>query len=297
MKRGALKYYRFFSLVTVVSFILAEYLIYYLCYFLYVPYTVNAKWRVVSMIVITALTLLVILSFITLWNSRPKTYSHKNKLKSTDEEKRDEIIEYTAENKRTIKYLQRLISNNHKRIDENNNSSFSRYRCLDNKTLKAEIQKLKAISYDKNTWCFDCNHVKPLQVHHCRRCGVCIEQLDHHCYVIGRCIGQGNIKDFVRCIIYIALTSFLIVFNEAFFYFGKIGIKGMNYNVFTLLLLFNSATCMFFLSISLLFMYYMTRSYLLGVSGLEGRNKYFIANKTAKHSIKDLINEIISRVL
>ena len=34
------------------------------------------------------------------------------------------------------------------------------------------------------------------QLSHCRDCGVCVMDMDHHCGVFDRCIGKGNIYRF-----------------------------------------------------------------------------------------------------
>ena len=294
MAETLLKLQRLCSLIGVTFIILAEYLMYFFCYFLYTFYAGNVVWHMISIFTVTLLTALVLISFFAFWYSKPKIYSLKDKLAACDEEEKAQIIEDTAKLNREIKYVQSLISDSYNRIDENNDSAYSRYRCLDNKTLRVELQILKAISYTKNTWCFACEHVKPLQTHHCRKCGACIEQLDHHCYVIGRCIGRGNIEDFVRLLVYVFLASLIIAFNEVFLYFGNRSIEDLSFNLFDLLLLFNTASCLFFLALSSLFLYNTLMNYLMGVSGVESRNMYFMAKKNAKHSITDLISEILT---
>lgn len=47
-------------------------------------------------------------------------------------------------------------------------------------------------------WCFVCAAPKSPIAHHCRRCGLCVEGLDHHCiFTANSCIGAGNIRHFM----------------------------------------------------------------------------------------------------
>merc|ERR1711939_630138 len=38
---------------------------------------------------------------------------------------------------------------------------------------------------------------KPDRAHHCKRCGVCVLKMDHHCVWVDGCVGQNNYKYFV----------------------------------------------------------------------------------------------------
>ena len=46
-------------------------------------------------------------------------------------------------------------------------------------------------------WCFGCQIWRPPLAGHCRHCEVCIERFDHHCYVIGACVGRHNLISFL----------------------------------------------------------------------------------------------------
>jgi hypothetical protein len=47
--------------------------------------------------------------------------------------------------------------------------------------------------------CGKCGHVKKhSRVHHCSRCGRCVEYMDHHCTFADNCIAKGNVRFFVQ---------------------------------------------------------------------------------------------------
>jgi hypothetical protein len=47
---------------------------------------------------------------------------------------------------------------------------------------------------------------KPPTAHHCRRCGICVQDLDHHClFTANKCIGKGNMKPFLQFLVVVLL--------------------------------------------------------------------------------------------
>jgi palmitoyltransferase ZDHHC9/14/18 len=44
--------------------------------------------------------------------------------------------------------------------------------------------------------CGACGLKRPSNANHCYDCGVCVEDLDHHCPWTGKCIGKNNIRYF-----------------------------------------------------------------------------------------------------
>lgn len=44
--------------------------------------------------------------------------------------------------------------------------------------------------------CGRCNVDRPRTATHCYECGVCVDQLDHHCPWTGKCIAKRNIQTF-----------------------------------------------------------------------------------------------------
>jgi len=58
------------------------------------------------------------------------------------------------------------------------------------------------------TWCHRCEWIKPPEAHHCRRCGTCVYNMDHHCmYTANTCIGQDNVRHFIRFLQILVLGS------------------------------------------------------------------------------------------
>lgn len=75
-------------------------------------------------------------------------------------------------------------------------------------------------------YCSICNlwaH-KDTKIRHCHRCGMCIEEYDHHCDWVGKCIGKKNMSDFYFIMIWIVMVivyfiaAFVIVHNNWFEY-------------------------------------------------------------------------------
>lgn len=46
-------------------------------------------------------------------------------------------------------------------------------------------------------YCPTCNIIRPPRASHCRSCNNCVDRFDHHCGVIGACIGRRNFRKFV----------------------------------------------------------------------------------------------------
>jgi len=45
-------------------------------------------------------------------------------------------------------------------------------------------------------WCRECKLWRPYRCGHCHTCKRCVLRLDHHCFVVGNCIGERNARFF-----------------------------------------------------------------------------------------------------
>lgn len=51
------------------------------------------------------------------------------------------------------------------------------------------VKKIDGVQYK---WCVTCKLWKPPRTTHCNTCGFCVMRFDHHCPVVGNCIGLHN---------------------------------------------------------------------------------------------------------
>jgi hypothetical protein len=56
-------------------------------------------------------------------------------------------------------------------------------------------------------YCKTCKHLRPKNASHCWMCDVCVLNIDHHCQVLGCCIGERNAGAFVAYLFSVALSS------------------------------------------------------------------------------------------
>ena len=68
--------------------------------------------------------------------------------------------------------------------------------------------------YNIEHFCKHCSVYKRPDIYHCDDgCDVCVEGYDHHCGVIGICVGDFNFKYFLQMIGYSALNCFAFAFS------------------------------------------------------------------------------------
>jgi hypothetical protein len=60
-------------------------------------------------------------------------------------------------------------------------------------------------------YCYVCNVNRPQRCAHCPICNNCVERYDHHCGLIGACIGRDNYRPFVQFLAAALLLSAWVV--------------------------------------------------------------------------------------
>lgn len=68
--------------------------------------------------------------------------------------------------------------------------------------------------------CQKCGVVKVhFRIHHCSRCGRCVDYMDHHCAVTDNCVGKANVKYFFHFVLWAftaLFTGFMVVFRHIY---------------------------------------------------------------------------------
>ena len=70
--------------------------------------------------------------------------------------------------------------------------SFIRTQCTD---IQSKNKIIVSKELEKET-CGFCDVIRRPDMYHCTDCDLCIEGFDHHCGVVGVCIGDPNMKYF-----------------------------------------------------------------------------------------------------
>eukprot|EP01063_Lacrimia_lanifica_P005564 TRINITY_DN13333_c0_g1_i1.p1 TRINITY_DN13333_c0_g1~~TRINITY_DN13333_c0_g1_i1.p1 ORF type:complete len:391 (+),score=123.92 TRINITY_DN13333_c0_g1_i1:85-1257(+) len=59
-------------------------------------------------------------------------------------------------------------------------------------------------------WCTTCGMLRPLRAAHCTECNVCVDEFDHHCPVIGSCVGRRTFRFFAMFLWFTAVLSWWV---------------------------------------------------------------------------------------
>lgn len=70
-----------------------------------------------------------------------------------------------------------------------------------------------AFQIPKKRFCEACQTTQPYRSKHCFSCEACIAKFDHHCHVIGVCIGELNVRYFWGVLGTMTLLFGLVFFN------------------------------------------------------------------------------------
>lgn len=63
-------------------------------------------------------------------------------------------------------------------------------------------------------YCYTCHIFRPPGTSHCRECGRCVFQMDHHCPWLHNCIGRRNFKSFIALVFLEVIRTSLCVFYQ-----------------------------------------------------------------------------------
>ncbi|GAX81415.1 hypothetical protein CEUSTIGMA_g8845.t1 [Chlamydomonas eustigma] len=101
-------------------------------------------------------------------------------------------------------------------------------------------------AFNNFLYCFECKFFKPPETHHCRMCGTCVVEMDHHCPFIANCVGKGNYRSFLLFLMWtMAAMLYCILHTVRFLYIQRVSVyssllkawnmaSGMDYLLLTL---------------------------------------------------------------
>lgn len=74
-------------------------------------------------------------------------------------------------------------------------------------------------SYSKIKFCKTCRIYRPPRTTHCRACDRCVSQFDHHCTLLGTCVGRNNYRAFFFFLFAGSLLTFALISFSVRLYF------------------------------------------------------------------------------
>ena len=80
------------------------------------------------------------------------------------------------------------------------------------------MQRFASAVHSGKVYCGTCQIFRPERASHCKACQCCVEVLDHHCPLVGNCIGKRNYQFFCAFILSATLSVFAYL-SQFFAYF------------------------------------------------------------------------------
>ena len=86
------------------------------------------------------------------------------------------------------------------------------------------IVQNKNMDENNNEYCNICQvYYNPnKKIEHCKMCNICVENMDHHCVWVGKCVGKNNIFSFYSMLVSIGLVYGYIIYLAFFQYSNKV---------------------------------------------------------------------------
>ena len=81
---------------------------------------------------------------------------------------------------------------------------------------KRNFELSKDIENKKQYECLTCLSLKTQKAYHCEECDVCIEEFDHHCIWVGKCVGKRNLVNFYIFVVSIPVFFIYVMFMSCF---------------------------------------------------------------------------------
>lgn len=150
----------------------------------------------------------------------------------------------------------------------NNNSSYTppRYKEVEIKGRKFKL-----------SYCQTCQMYRPPRASHCSRCNNCVERFDHHCPMVGNCIGKRNYRYFFT---FVSTTAIMCLY-----------VLGCNITVVVLRALESNVGDAFKNSVGSLIEGIICLGSLASVGGLACYHSYLVAQEmTTNEDIKGTYN-------
>ena len=78
------------------------------------------------------------------------------------------------------------------------------------------------VDYKERIYCSYCKFLYPKsnkKMEHCWTCGICVCQIDHHCGVVGKCVGKFNLSIFFIFVVgnsFFMFSLYMLLFNFIF---------------------------------------------------------------------------------
>lgn len=139
-----------------------------------------------------------------------------------------------------------------KKVKEKNSYITSSHSRENNEVKLSENEPIIKSNLMLNIGCDICKIDKiPLRSHHCDICNKCVKCFDHHCWILGGCIGENNKLIFLiflffqNCSLNWSIISLFILLK-----------KRMNENISYLLTFYFSLTCLFSIIFLFIFLYH-----------------------------------------